>query len=88
MVLLRETMSAHVGVLRDAGGLSTALETIEDLEQRNGVTAPTVAARCVVHAATERHESRGAHARRDLPQTDDMAKHSRLLWPQITGVPA
>ncbi len=88
MVLLRETMSAHVGVLRDASGLTTALETINDLEQRNGVTAPTVAARCVVHAALNRRESRGAHARRDHPQTDDVAQHSRLVWPQITGVPA
>jgi L-aspartate oxidase len=70
---LRATMSRHVGVVRDAGGLTSALASIEQLAARphgpevhNALTA----AKLIVAAALARRESRGGHYRSDYPEPD------------------
>jgi L-aspartate oxidase len=70
---LRTLMSAHVGVVRDADGLSGALTEIAQIER--AATSPVLrnmatAALLVAAAAWRRRESRGAHDRSDFPQPD------------------
>ena len=72
---LQQLMSDHAGVVRSASGLgiaskqlaqfSRAPQTRSGWEQENLVTA----AQLLVHAATQRRESRGAHYRSDFPST-------------------
>jgi L-aspartate oxidase len=71
--ILRATMTRHVGVVRDAAGLTAALARIEHLsarphgpEVRNALTA----AKLVAAAALARRESRGGHYRSDYPAPD------------------
>jgi len=64
---LREAMSRHAGVVRDAGGLSRLLHLIDGLEAAYGRSAPLVAARLVAACAWARRESRGGHFRADVP---------------------
>ena len=45
-----------------------------EVEARNLHTVATA----IVRAALGREESRGAHARRDFPRTDEVARHSIL----------
>jgi L-aspartate oxidase len=73
MTRLRQVMSRHVGVVRDADGLSEALQTFAGLEA--GARAPQlknalIAARMIAATALVRRESRGGHQRSDFPQTD------------------
>jgi L-aspartate oxidase len=70
---LRKIMSAHVGVIRDAEGLSRAIAQISRIELeasspvlRNMATAALL----IATAAWRRRESRGAHYRSDYPQPD------------------
>jgi L-aspartate oxidase len=82
---LRDVMTAHVGLERDAAGLSRALETIASVERAgNGEPAlmnMTATARLVTAAALTRQESRGGHFRTDFPQTDTEAKRSFFTLP-------
>ncbi|WP_040494179.1 L-aspartate oxidase [Ilumatobacter nonamiensis] len=78
---VRRTMSRHVGVVRDAGGLATAMESLGALTR---AASPDVEPNCasweatnlltmasaVVSAALERTESRGCHRRSDHPATE------------------
>lgn len=77
---LQETMSAEVGVLRNAGGLAEAAAELDKLagvpaeavdldswETTNLVTISTVLA----DAAALREETRGSHWREDFPERDD-----------------
>jgi L-aspartate oxidase len=72
---LRRTMTADVGVERDAAGLTRALRLIARIEREaegasraflNMLTAATL----IAAAALRRRESRGGHARSDYPDTD------------------
>jgi L-aspartate oxidase len=58
-------MQAHVGVVRDAAGLSLALDRINALCDAHGIANALLAARLIVTAALARKESRGAHFRSD-----------------------
>jgi len=72
---LRETMSANVGVVRDADGLSEALGKIIALERDNDgdplLGNMLTTAKLMAVAAFARTESRGANFRSDFPAPDD-----------------
>lgn len=90
---LRATMSALVGVERDAAGLKKALGEIERLE-RSAPAATAFANMCaaatlVAAAALLREESRGGHFRTDFPETDPSLAASRVLsWESALHVRA
>ncbi|MXN66059.1 L-aspartate oxidase [Stappia sp. GBMRC 2046] len=70
---LRKTMSANVGVIRNAEGLRGALAVFQALErrcERVSITNMIVAAKVVAAAALARTESRGGHYREDYPDAD------------------
>jgi L-aspartate oxidase len=74
-------MAEDVGVLRDAEGLARALAAITRIERaaRSKIVADmAVSARLVATCALLRRESRGAHARKDFPQTDAVGRRSRI----------
>ncbi|MDP2765196.1 MAG: L-aspartate oxidase, partial [Brevundimonas sp.] len=75
---LRDTMSRCVGVVRDAEGLTEALEVIARLEAEAPGALPLVAARLIAEAALERRESRGGHFRRDYSEAASTVRHTRL----------
>ncbi|MGJ8597342.1 L-aspartate oxidase [Sulfitobacter sp.] len=70
---LRQTMTAHVGVVRDATGLKAALRKIAALEAANKANVSflnmTATATLIAVSALNREESRGAHCRSDFPDT-------------------
>lgn len=80
--MLRDAMSRHVGLERDATGLSQALESINRVEKAgNGDAAllnMTAAARLVTAAALARQESRGGHWRSDFPAADAQGQRTML----------
>ena len=80
---LRQVMTDYVGVVRDAGGLKTAMRQIAALEAEAWGDANflnmTATATLIAAAALLREESRGAHCRSDFPQADPaLARPSRL----------
>jgi L-aspartate oxidase len=79
-------MSADVGVVRDADGLTRALALIDELEQTAGPALPLVAARLIAMAALARRESRGGHFRRDYPMAAAQAQHTRVALAPEPGV--
>jgi len=78
--LLRQTMAAKTGVVRDQESLAEALAIIAELERsrpdrplKNMLTA----AKLITAAAFARQESRGAHFRSDYPEANPaLAKRS------------
>jgi len=78
---LRDTMAAHVGVVRDGDGISRGLATIarlrrqsQDAKTRNMLTTALL----IASAAFARRESRGAHFRSDFPEIAQDARRTRL----------
>ncbi|MEM9726536.1 MAG: L-aspartate oxidase [Pseudomonadota bacterium] len=82
---LRETMSAQVGVERDAASLRAALAKFAALEAATagarGFHNMVAAATLTAAAALRRTESRGGHYRTDFPETDaSQAESHSLTW--------
>ena len=73
VLILRKTMSADVGVVREEIGMTRALNVIAVLERRNKsprFANMLVAARMIAAGAFARTESRGGHYRSDFPTPD------------------
>jgi L-aspartate oxidase len=93
-VRVREIMWQHVGLVRNAAGLSQALASLNELFREFGAPAPTREAIevanminsgwLVTRAALEREESRGAHFRSDFPELDPRW-HCHLLLREENG---
>lgn len=82
MTLLRKTMSANLGVLRDAEGMREALRTIIALEaQSHSVRFDNVVttAKLIAVCALNREESRGGHFRTDFPEESAAWKRRTLV---------
>ena len=78
MTLLRQVMSAHLGVLRNETGMRAALRIICDLEKTSHsgrFDNVVAAAKLIAVCALQRTESRGGHARTDFPDTDPAWRH-------------
>lgn len=88
---LRQTMTDHVGVVRDAQGLRIALRSIAALEATHAsddnFRNMTATATLIAAAAFLRKESRGAHYRTDYPETlPDPGQRSRLTLPEALAL--
>jgi len=80
---LRRTMTAHVGVRRNAGGLKAALRVIARLEAAHADDPSfcnmTATATLIAAAALQRTESRGGHWRDDYPNPDPRLAHRTMI---------
>lgn len=79
--VVQETMTAEVGVLRDAAGLAAASKRLAEVAATRVSRAPDTAAweatnvltvsSALTRPALEREETRGSHWREDFPDRDD-----------------
>jgi L-aspartate oxidase len=82
---VRHIMTRHVGVLRDAAGLSLALQSLLALHDRALATQNldlrnrTEAALLIAASALRRRESRGGHFRSDFPAADPTQAHRSFI---------
>ena len=85
--ILRETMTDHVGVIRNKIGLETALWTLADLAahaETAQLKSMAEAALFIAVAAHQRQESRGGHYREDFAKSDPArAKRSHLTFKEM-----
>ena len=77
-------MTAHVGVERNAAGLTQALSGIARIERQSQGTSRAflnmlTTATLVTAAALRRTESRGGHSRSDHPETDPAQARQTLI---------
>jgi L-aspartate oxidase len=69
LLQLREAMSAHCGVVREARGLTKLLDLCALMEPEAAGAPALTAARLIAEGALARAESRGGHFRSDFPET-------------------
>jgi L-aspartate oxidase len=82
---LREAMSHHAGVVRDAKGLQRLLILIDTLEARHGRSAPLIAARLTAACALARTESRGGHFRVDATAAETEPRRTFVTLNQVAA---
>ncbi|WP_339747778.1 L-aspartate oxidase [uncultured Maricaulis sp.] len=85
---LRQAMSRHCGVERTGAGLTELAGLIDDMIARHGEADALIAARFITAGALARNESRGGHFRSDFPQTNALARHTRLSLADLAGTTA
>jgi len=90
-LMLRRTMAAEVGVIRDEKSLTSALKTIGSLEHEpkgnRRLANMLTTAKLITAAALVRRESRGAHFRSDYPTPDEtLARRSFLTLAQAEDI--
>ncbi len=87
---LRDTMAAHVGVVRDGPGVARALSSILRLrKQTKSAQAQNMltAALFISSSAYARRESRGAHFRSDFPAPlPELAQRSRFTLRDVESI--
>jgi L-aspartate oxidase len=88
----RRIMWRHVGLLRDAAGLTAAVDQLDTLAEVHRDLAPEAAnlllvSRAVTAAALQRAESRGGHHRLDFPDTDPAWAHHLDVTLDQEGAP-
>ena len=81
-------MSRHCGVERTGAGLTELAGLIDDMIARHGEADALIAARFITAGALARNESRGGHFRSDFPQTNALARHTRLSLADLAGTTA
>ncbi|MDP9126859.1 MAG: L-aspartate oxidase [Pseudomonadota bacterium] len=80
---IRDTMSAHLGVLRHEAGLQKAIGLLEPLAIHSGMA---LAGLLIATAALKRTESRGAHTRSDFPITSlEWARRQTISLENLTA---
>jgi L-aspartate oxidase len=82
----RAIMDLYVGVVRNANGLTTAIETLNDLRRDAGGTDAEDSlsvALLIARAAARRPESIGAHWRSDSVPADRPSQHSVSRWEEL-----
>lgn len=72
---LRSIMAQHVGMVRNAPGLLTAIDALMPLAENSDAA---LVALMIATAAFHRKESRGAHARSDFPNSLPTAQRSTM----------
>ena len=79
----RKILSQHAGVLRDAQGLTEAIEALSALAQDN---EPAALGLMMAVAMRRRTESRGGHTRTDYPTKDPFSTRSTITLEQARKV--
>ena len=90
--VLRQAMSRHAGLERDAEGLRQALGVIARIEKAHAgepaLLNMTAAAKLVTAAALARRESRGGHWRSDHPATEKTGLRTFLTLAEAEKIAA
>jgi L-aspartate oxidase len=88
---LRHTMTADVGVIRDAASLASALAVLRGIEKEaesdSMIANMAITAQFVTGAALLRKESRGAHYRSDFPEAaEGPGRRSHLTLEELAAI--
>ena len=87
MAQLRQAMSKHCALIRNAEGLADLLEIIHEMNSSpnmtSGLKSALVSAELIAQGALAREESRGGHFRSDFPGADSEAFYTEIAATNI-----